>query len=139
MEKKILLIIFIFIPLINFSQSEDYFEWMGIDRQEILNSEFKKYERIYTGNYNELLYGVNEDTAISFGFDENNKCNMVIIKKKKKFYNDIILMLGSKFPNKNIGDIDFFWNSRMMVAIIKEEEIINIVYQKVSQKLLNDN
>ena len=136
-KKHYLLLLMIFSFGISYSQQEDNFNFMGIDRTSILESELQKYERIYSGNYNEVAYAIDDNTAYWFYFDKNNNCNMFIIKKNKEFYDRAILMLGSDFPNKKIaGDLYFFWNSRMMATILKQTDHINIVYQKVSSQLL---
>lgn len=121
----------------SYSQQEDHFDFMGLDRSSLLNSAFQKNQRIYSGNYNEVAYAIDDNTAFWFYFDENDTCNMFVIKKNKEFYERALLMLESDFPNKKIGgDLYFFWNSRMMATILKQKDHINIVYQRVSPQLL---
>ena len=120
-----------------YSQQEDNFNIIGTDRKNLLKSAFQEHERIYTGNYDEVAYAVDDTTAYWFYFDENDNCKMFSIKKNKEFYDDAVLMLGIVFPNKEIKrDLYFFWNSRMMAVIFKETDHISIVYQKVSPQLL---
>lgn len=132
-----LLIGLFFISQNIFSQKEDNFLFMGMDREIILGSEFKKYERIYTGDYNQIGYAIDDETAYWFYFNENNKCKMVIIQKNLEYYDRALLILGSEFPKKKKGDkYYFFWNSRMMATLAKEEDYINIAYQIVFPELL---
>lgn len=134
---SLLTFILIFSSINGYSQVEDNFYFMGMDRDEILNSKLQKNERIYSGNYNELAYAMDDETAYWFYFDENNECFMFIIKKNVSFFETALLILGSDFPKrKKGGEINFFWNSRMMAALISHEDYIDIVYQKVLPELL---
>ena len=136
MQKTALFLILLFFNTsISFSQEDgDFYAFMGAQRTVLLN-QFKEYERVYTGDYNQLYFKINDNTKISFYFNEASKAYMFTMLKDKEFYDKAKFNLNSVFPNKKDTD-DIYWNTRMMALIIIEKDNIILVYKEVAPELL---
>jgi len=137
MKKAILVLLFISVIQNALAQSEDHYEFMEASRTSILKT-FTNLERIYTGDYKQLVYNGEDDTKFYFYFNDENKCYMFLILKETDFLERAKITLSSTYPNKkDTGDIIFFWNERMMCSLLIDEDNLKIVFQKVLPELLN--
>ena len=134
---KFLLLIVIFSFSNNLlAQDEDYLGFMGASKSDILKV-YSEHKRIVNGEYYELGFSMTSDTDFYFYFDKNLLCNRVLIQKGLKDYDNAKLILSGDFPNQGQGNGTFFyWNSRMMVSLLKLENSIAIVYEKVKPELI---
>lgn len=134
--KYLLLAIFISYSNNSLAQDRDFYVYMNVSKNDILEK-FSEKERIINGEYYQLLFSMNSNTVIRFFFDNNLLCNRVWFEEKSGDFEEGKLILSGDFPNqRQVNDMFQYWNYRMMAILMKKDDIIVISYEKVNPKLL---
>ena len=79
--KYLLLAIFISYSNISLAQDRDFYEYMNVSKNDLLEA-FSKKERIINGKYYELVFSLDSNSVINFFFDNNLLCNKVRVEIK---------------------------------------------------------
>ena len=134
--KYLLLAIFISYSNNSLAQDRDFYEYMNVSKNDILEKYSKK-ERIINGKYYELVFSLNSNSVINFFFDNNLLCNKVWIEIKSGDFEEGKLILSGDFPHqRQVNEVFQYWNFRMMAILMKIDDIILISYEKVDPRLL---
>ena len=134
--KYLLLAIFISYSNNSLAQDDDFYEYMNVSKNDLLEA-FSKKERIINGKYYELVFSLDSNSVINFFFDNNLLCNKVRVEIKSGDFQEGKLFLSGNFPyQRQVDDIFQYWNYRMMAILIKIDDIIIFSYEKVDPKLL---
>lgn len=134
--KYLLLAIFISYSNNSLAQDRDFYEYMNVSKNDILEKYSKK-ERIINGKYYELVFNLNSNSVINFFFDNNLLCNKVWVEIKSGDFEESKLILSGDFPHqRQVNEMFQYWNYRMMAILMKIDDIILISYEKVDPRLL---